>query len=62
MQAAACEGLAGTQTLFWEAQHEGAAVWILKVTFVLAAFLVHRVGKAKDLRLLLGGSYFNWKA
>lgn len=44
------------------AEHKGAAVWILKVTFVLAAFLAHGVGKAEDLRLLLGGSYFNLKA
>lgn len=43
------------------AQYEGAAAWILKVTFVLAAFLIHRGGKAEDLRLSLGGSYFNFK-
>lgn len=43
-------------------QHKGAAVQILKVTFVLAAFLVPRGGKAKDLRLSLGGSCFNLKA
>lgn len=62
VQAAGCEGLPGSQTILQAAQHKGAAVWILKVTFVLAAFLVHRVGKAKDLRLLLGGSCFSLKA
>lgn len=44
------------------AQHEGAAAWIWKVRFVLAAFLVRRGGKAKDLRLSLGGSCLDSKA